>query len=111
MKQQNPPSTLPNLEHPLWDHEKMFGNIYGPICKSYFHNTSIFGSIGMHCHKFYEINIVTSGTGKHYVDNQIFDASVGDVFLIQPMIQHGYWSVNDMQIFHLCLSEQFFFEI
>lgn len=74
---------------------------------AYFHDDEF--PLYMHSHDFYEINIITRGKGRHYIENNNFAAAPGDVFAIPPHIKHGYWAENNqMSIFHLLISEDLF---
>ena len=71
------------------------------IRKAYYHKDDY--PINMHSHNFYEINIVVEGNGVHYIEDNLCLAKPGDVFAIPPKNRHGYWSENDLNIFHLLL--------
>lgn len=62
----------------------------------------------MHSHQFYEINIITEGSGKHYIENSVVDISVGDFFVIPPGIRHGYYSEDKINIYHILIKADFF---
>lgn len=66
----------------------------------------------MHSHNFYEINIVTEGTGTHFIESNSFPAQTGDVFVIPPNISHGYSEDADrsLKILHILLSRGFMLE-
>ncbi len=72
-----------------------------PLRKAYYHKDDY--PINMHSHTFYEINIVTEGTGAHYIEDISLPIGSGDVFAIPPKSRHGYWSENNLSIFHLIL--------
>lgn len=61
----------------------------------------------MHVHEFYEINIITRGNSMHYINDNIYSAPVGTVFVIPPRIRHGYFSEDTTEIFHLILDYTF----
>lgn len=63
--------------------------------------------IAMHYHDFYEINIITSGKGFHHIENRIFEANAGSVFVIPPNIKHGYNADSTLTVYHLLLSYPF----
>lgn len=87
-------------------HEDCFKNNENNYVKSYFHHEKT--SLDMHCHSFYEINIVLSGKGRHYIEDKSCDVSPGAVFVIPPDIRHGYYAVEELNIFHVLLSSVFF---
>lgn len=62
---------------------------------------------GMHEQEFYEINIITKGSGVHYIHTSRVDATVGDVFIIPPRVSHGYLGGDGFDVFHLLLSDAF----
>jgi AraC-like DNA-binding protein len=61
----------------------------------------------MHCHDYYEINIITNGIGRHYIENNYMNTERGSVFIVPPNVMHGYTSANGLEIFHLALSDNF----
>ena len=61
-------------------------------------------AIGMHNHDFYEINVVLSGEGMHYIGERRVEASEGDVFIIPPKVNHGYEGGAGFDVYHLTLS-------
>lgn len=65
-------------------------------------------SQNMHVQDFFEINIITRGSGAHYIENNRLMASVGDVFVIPPNVRHGYVGAEGFDVFHLLLSSRFF---
>ena len=71
---------------------------------AYYHNRSY--PILMHAHSFYELNIVTKGECRHYFNNRSHPAKEGDVFMIPPYAEHGYWAPEnkDPKLFHLLIS-------
>lgn len=62
----------------------------------------------MHAHQFYEINIIISGKGRHYIGNTYLDTSVGDIFVIPPEISHGYDATESLNIYHILIKQDFF---
>lgn len=70
---------------------------------AYYHNREY--PILMHAHNYYELNIVTRGECRHYFNNRSHPAKTGDVFMIPPYAEHGYWS-NDKntKLFHLIIN-------
>ena len=64
--------------------------------------------IRMHSHEFYEINIVVGGEGVHYVNNEKLNIEVGDVFILPPNFEHGYFEISNLEIFHILIGPDFF---
>ena len=62
----------------------------------------------MHSHQFYEINIIASGKGRHYIESTHLDAVAGDVFIIPPDMSHGYFSEERLDIYHILIKKDFF---
>lgn len=86
--------TIDDAEYPLRDH------------LAYFHDDEF--PLYMHAHDFYELNVIVSGYGRHYIEDKNFPAMPGYVFAIPPYIKHGYWAQDDtMSIFHLILPNEF----
>jgi len=59
------------------------------LVQAYFHNETYMHTPS-HTHNFYELNIVMSGNGKHFVNNSTFYIASGDVFIVPPKISHNY---------------------
>ncbi len=90
--------------------------------KSYFSTKNTFGSsantaggfvehnysILMHAQEFYEINIILSGEGMHYIGEGRLPISAGDVFIIPPEFMHGYVGGEGFDVYHIVLSPKFF---
>lgn len=62
----------------------------------------------MHAHQFYEINIIISGNGRHYIGDTFIDTEEGDIFVIPPNISHGYYSERRLDIYHILIKNDFF---
>lgn len=74
-------------------------NVHSFVMKNY--------KIGMHVQDFFEINIITKGRGKHYFEDNVVDAEIGDVFIIPPTVEHGYVGGEGFDVFHVLLSDRF----
>lgn len=78
------------------------------LVRAYYHDET-YNYTPMHTHNFYELNIVMSGNGKHFVDDSTFYIANGDVFIMPPNISHGYtFDSKSYSIFHLLFHKQFF---
>lgn len=65
-------------------------------------------SIKMHSHEFIEMNIVTSGTGRHIIENTHINVKVGDIFVIPAGTKHGYkGKKTGLCVLHILLHEEF----
>ncbi len=58
-----------------------------------------------HMHEYWEINIVTHGTGVHYVDSREYACSEGDVYIIPPFTSHQYISSGNLNVHNIMLSD------
>ncbi len=100
------PLSLPEDTIAVWNFSEIYTRNNCDMIQSYFHNTAQI-PINMHSHLFYELNIIMEGEGWHYIENQNFDIRVGDVFILPPEIKHGYWSNENLKIFHMVLGPVF----
>ena len=62
----------------------------------------------MHVQNFYEINIINRGRGLHHIGSETVAAEKGDVFIIPPMLTHGYSNGDGLDVIHVLLSSVFF---
>ena len=62
---------------------------------------------GMHMQEFFEINIITRGNGKHYIEDNRIETRIGDVFIIPPKVKHGFKSRDGLDVFHVLISDRF----
>ena len=94
---------LGNHSHYYHTHEDFFHHstdlVHAFLMKDY--------DIGMHEQEFFEINIISRGSGTHYINNNTINANVGDVFIIPPKISHGYVGGEGFDVFHIILSDAF----
>lgn len=72
--------------------------------KAYYHKIDV---LDYHTHDFYELNIVTDGSGIHRIGERELTSETGDVFVIPPTVGHGYRSSDSITVFHLLLSNRF----
>ncbi len=63
--------------------------------------------IGLHTHEFIEVNLVTGGTGRHFMEDNEMPTSLGDVFVIPPKVEHGYVNEGKLDVFHILLHPLF----
>jgi len=61
----------------------------------------------MHEQEFYEINIIIKGSGMHYIKENRIHTKVGDVFIIPPYTDHGYYGGTGFDVYHILLSNEF----
>ena len=98
------PEKLPNNDHYRFTNAEVFPKklnlLYGFTEENY--------SKDMHFQEFYEINIVLSGEGMHYVGDGRLTVSKGDVFIIPPYLVHGYVGSEGFNVYHIVLAPAFF---
>ena len=111
------PKTIESYEnHENWTHENLLNigvdvgktkQYYDDFefIKAYYH--AIKPILQMHSHNFYEINIITKGSGRHYIEDKSCEAEVGMVFIIPPDIKHGYYTLGELEVFHIVISSVF----
>ncbi len=54
-----------------------------------------------HSHQFYELVFITQGSGQHYIGNQRFSLSAGDVFVIPKNQEHGYCNIQELSLINI----------
>ena len=64
-------------------------------------------SIEPHTHDFYEMNIVVGGHGTHQIESSVFDAKIGDVFVIPPMTSHAYYNTEHLEVYQILMKKDF----
>lgn len=83
-------------------------NIFGPshtISRTYIEYSH---NIGYHAHTFYEMNIVLTGEGVHYIEDKAYQVSKGDVFVIPPNHRHAYRSSGNFNVYNFIFNPKFF---
>ena len=97
------PEKLPRAPHYLYTNQQQFritlDLIHAFIMRNY--------SIDMHVQEFVEINIITGGTGMHYIEDRRLPANHGDIFIIPPQTCHGYVGGEGFDVYHFLISNQF----
>jgi AraC-like DNA-binding protein len=56
---------------------------------------------GLHSHEFYELVIITGGTGLHVTGQDSWVLSAGDVFLIEKDRPHDYQNMHDLRLINI----------
>ena len=68
------------------------------------------GTERMHFHDFYELVVVTEGTGRHVLESRSYPLFKGSVFLIPPGTVHGYDGFRNFELVNvLFFPEQLLF--
>lgn len=94
---------LPNHYKYYYTQAQVFGQEFDEIHAFTMKNYKI----GMHVQEFLEINIVINGNGKHFIEENCLDVSVGDIFIIPPEVRHGYLSDVGFDVFHILIHQRF----
>lgn len=87
-----------------WYYSDNFGTEEFEYIKTFVHKNY---TIGYHTHSFYELNIVLSGEGYHYIEQMPHHAVPGGVFMIPPNIRHGYLSIQNLNVYHMLIHRDF----
>jgi len=99
------PLTLPENNKTVWHFSDSFTESGTDLIFGFLHENY---AIGMHTHEFYELNIVLSGKGLHYFCGHRFELSEGDIFVIPPMMPHGYYNIDSLNVYHVLIRNDFF---
>lgn len=87
-----------------WSYSDCFGDEPFDLVHCYIHNNY---NKKMHAHQFYELNVVVSGSGWHYIGDAVLPTCAGDIFVIPPEVSHGYYSEEALDIYHLLIKTEF----
>lgn len=98
------PIIMPDELKTTWTHQDCFNDEPFNYARAFTHKSY---SIGMHTHNFYEVNIVLKGKGRHFIENNYVDVHEGCVFVIPPQIKHAYYNIDNLDVFHILLSNAF----
>lgn len=60
-----------------------------------------------HTHDFYEINVVVSGSGTHYIGEMEVPLTGGEVFVLPPNVAHGYECIDSLNVEHVIIKVEF----
>ncbi len=55
----------------------------------------------LHSHDFYELVIVTSGSGIHFTEHAEYEILPGDVFVLEAGYSHGYSKTSDLFLYNI----------
>ena len=87
-----------------WSHSDSFEGKTDEYIKSFVHCDY---AIGFHTHSFYELNIVLSGRGEHLIEEMLFEARRGCVFVIPPNVKHSYKNIDSLNVYHMLIHRDF----
>ena len=97
-------SKIPIHKQYLYEEDEIFGDSTDKLVDISIHENC---HVGMHNHNFYEINIVLSGEGKHYIGDMSMPAIPGDIFIIPIGVYHGYVCTRELDVAHVILKNSF----
>lgn len=87
----------------ICENESEFLNKYGFIVRT--HKVSN-RTVDFHWHDYFELEIVTDGSGMHFINNKQNLVSRGDAFLLCPSDLHSISGFDDFKVLNICfLSE------
>ena len=61
-----------------------------------------------HCHDFYELVLVCSGSARHYMNEEALPIRAGDLILVPPFCVHGYLEPDDLRIYNILFCRDVF---
>lgn len=83
----------------LSEDENTFFNKYGFIARE---RHVINRTVDFHWHDYFELEIVTDGTGTHFINNNKFPLSCGSAFLLTPSDLHSITGFDDFKVLNIC---------
>ncbi len=60
----------------------------------------------LHEHEFVELVVVTGGTGIHFTEKLSYKLEVGDVYIVNPGVRHGYKDVEDLTLINVLYNPE-----
>lgn len=63
-----------------------------------------------HTHDFAELITITKGSGKHWINGDIYEVSTGDVFLIQGLTEHYFTERQDLEMYNIMFDYDYLHE-
>lgn len=85
----------------LSDAENRFFNKYRFIARE---REVINRTVDFHWHDYFELEIVTKGTGIHMINNQKLPISCGSAFLLTPSDLHSVSGFDDFKVLNICFG-------
>lgn len=101
------PDSLPVCEQFHWYSKYFFGEPPFMLTTAFFEQNYHFN---LHMHDFYEINIIIKGRSVHYINNMRFEVQENMLFVIPPGYIHGYFSIEETDLYNFILHKDFFVE-
>ncbi len=60
----------------------------------------------LHEHEFVELVVVTGGTGIHFTEKLSYKLEVGDVYIVNPGVRHGYKDVDNLTLINVLYNPE-----
>ena len=98
------PDKLENSDVSVYHETDIFAKHLNKMAHAYSQKEN---TTGMHAHDFYELIIILSGSGCHYIGNMKIPVAVGDVFVIPPGVEHGYYFPEPVNVFYILFHSSF----
>jgi AraC-like DNA-binding protein len=98
------PDKLESLNVSIIHESDVFAKRPGKTVHAYSHNEA---TTGMHSHDFYELIIILGNNGCHYIGDMKIPTTAGDVFVIPPGVEHGYYFPEKLEVFYILLHSSF----
>ncbi len=65
----------------------------------------------LHCHDYFEIEYICSGSGMQVVNGTAYPVEMGDVAFFDVGDEHSYYSIKGLQIINICLQRSLLREL
>lgn len=88
----------------FWYNKDLFDEVPQHFIRAFLHKDY---NIGMHAHEFWEINLITRGSGKQYIEKNSLSITQGDLFVLPPNVYHGYLSEGTLDAYHILINHKF----
>lgn len=60
----------------------------------------------LHEHEFVELVVVTGGTGIHFTERLSYKLEIGDVYIVNPGVRHGYKDVDNLTLINVLYNPE-----
>lgn len=97
MKYHNKTETTESVIYPESEYLKPFGM---PFRVHYYKQSKTI----LHYHDFYELVIITGGSGRHHTATKSYPINRGDVFVIKPGMAHCYDKISELQLVNIIFN-------
>lgn len=98
------PDKLKKSDISVYHENDIFAKHLNKMAHAYSQNEE---TTGMHAHDFYELIIILGDSGCHYIGNMKMSVTAGDVFVIPPGVEHGYYFPEPVNVFYILFHSSF----